>query len=156
MSQKRIELKDLSSELKKWSDNHIKTLRQVTVNEVNRAIPRLVAKSPIDTGLYAQSWDTEINEAEGTATIGNYAPHAPIIENGARPFTPPLKPLLAWAKRVLKDSSQPPNYSEQVWRLAKGTQKAIAERGLKPHHIMEDEIEIIMQNIVREMRRKVE
>jgi hypothetical protein len=152
MPTKTIDLKDFSKELKKWTEKNAALVRQVSIDEVHAAIPRLVEKSPIDTGLYAQSWGTDIDEEAGLATIGNYAPHAGIIENGARPFTPPIKPLLAWAKRVLQDHSQPPNYSDDVWRLAKGTQKAIAERGLRPQHIMENEIPVIMENILKKLR----
>ena len=151
MATKTIELSSFSEELKKWSEGHTKAFKDATTNQVLKAIPRLVEKSPIDTGLYAQSWDTQM-EQDGI-TLGNHAPHAPIIENGARPFTPPLGPLLAWAKRVLQDPSQPPNYSSHVWALAKHTQNKIAAEGMKPYHILENEIPVIMKGIIEEMRK---
>lgn len=133
------------------NEESLKVLKQATVVAIARSVPELVKNSPVDTGLYAQSWD--FTETEFGAVLGNYAAHAAIIENGARPFTPPLGPLLAWAKRVLGDSSQPPEYSDRVWALAKGTQNKISREGMKPKHIMENEIPNIIKNIKVEFER---
>mgnify|MGYP000856706037 CR=1 FL=1 len=151
MGTKSVSLDNLAKELGAWSDSHMEKLHNATVLGIAKAIPELVEKSPVDTGLYAQSWD--FTETEFGAIVGNYAPHAPIIENGARPFTPPIGPLLAWAKRVLRDASQPPDYSSDVWALAKGTQKKIASVGLEPKHIMEQMIPTIIENIKAEYQR---
>lgn len=151
MTTKRIDLKDFSKELGNFTSKHIDDVRAATASGVAQSIPYLVEKSPVDTGLYAQSWDMTVNEQ--SVILGNYAPHAPIIEYGARPFTPPIAPLLAWAKRVLRDPSQPPNYSSAVWGLARGTQKKIAEHGIQPRHIMQEAIPVIIENIRREMEK---
>lgn len=151
MATKSVSLDNLAKELGAWSDTHMENLHKATVLGIAKAIPELVEKSPVDTGLYAQSWD--FTETEFGAIVGNYAPHAPIIENGARPFTPPIGPLLAWAKRVLRDASHPPDYSSDVWALAKGTQKKIASVGLEPKHIMEQMIPTIIENIKAEYQR---
>lgn len=149
MAAKRtISLQDFAKELGDFNEENIAALKKATVLGIAKAIPMLVEESPVDTGLYAQSWD--FTETEYGAIVGNYAPYAAIIENGARPFTPPIGPLLAWAKRVLKDSSQPPNYSSQVWALAKGTQNKIARVGMEPKHIMENAIPKIIENIKAE------
>lgn len=106
----------------------------------------LVRLSPVDTGLYAQSWDLEI--AELYVAVGNYAPHAPIIEFGARPFKPPLRPLLEWAKRVLKDPSQPEEgYSSEVWALAIYTQRKIEREGMAPKAVLQNAMPVIIENI---------
>jgi hypothetical protein len=118
---------------------------------LTRSLPLMAELSPVDTGLYAQSWDLTVTEEK--AVFGNYAPHAAVIEYGARPFTPPIGPLLAWAKRVLKDGSQPPNYSSNVWALAKYTQKKIAAEGMKPRAILQNAMPMIMQNIRDELKR---
>jgi hypothetical protein len=60
---------------------------------------------------------------------------------------------LGWAKRVLKDPSQPPKYSSKVWALATATQKAIAARGLPPRHIMENQIPAIIDQIKQELEK---
>jgi hypothetical protein len=152
MTIKTVKLEVLPEEISKEMEISIQQYRQGVISGLYRAIPMLVRKSPVDTGLYAQSWDVEVTDE--AATIGNYAPHAPIIELGARPFTPPLPPLLAWAKRVLRDPSQPPNYSSEVWALAKGVQKKIAERGIAPRMIMSNSLEEII-SLIREELDKV-
>lgn len=148
MSTRTVDLRDFAKELDGFTDKHLKDVRNATAKGVSKSIPDLVRASPVDTGLYAQSWDMTVDEL--SVTIGNSAPHAPIIEYGARPFTPPLAPLLAWAKRVLGDPSQPPEYSDAVWRLARYTQKKISEEGMKPRHILENAIPGIIANIRQE------
>lgn len=147
----RIDLKDFSRELDKFSKATVVQQQHAVANAFAKAIPRLVKASPVDQGLYAQSWDFSIDEKQ--AILGNYAPYAAIIEHGARPHTPPIAPLLEWAKRVLKDPSQPPEYSPRVWRLARGVQHKIAEHGQKPLHILENDLPNIFRDIQEELNR---
>jgi hypothetical protein len=148
MAGKTVNLNEFANEIGALSERHLERLHEATVAGISRSIPHLVANSPVDTGLYASSW--QFTRTEWGAIVGNTAPHAPIIEYGARPFTPPITPLLEWAKRVLKDPSQPPHYSSKVWALAKGTQKKISERGMAPKAVMEKSIPIILDNIRKE------
>jgi hypothetical protein len=127
----------------------IEELKAGVVRGIERSIPDLVAASPVDTGQYANSWAFTYDEKR--ALVGNTAPHAPIIEDGARPFTPPLGPLLAWAKRVLQDPSQPPDYSEEVRSLAWGVRGKIMKFGMEPKHIMGNMVDTIIENIRLEL-----
>jgi hypothetical protein len=145
---KTVNMKDLASELGAFSEAHMVRLKKATVRGVARSIPDLVAASPVDTGLYAASWD--FTETEESVILGNYAPYAGIIEYGARPHYPPIAPLLAWAKRVLQDPSQPPNYSDRVWALAKHVQQKIGREGVQPRHVMQNTLPKIIENIKAE------
>ncbi len=151
MSVKRISLKDLGREIDGFGKATLEKQKKAVVLGITKSLPMLAEKSPVDTGAYAASWS--FTEYETKCVLGNYAPHAPIIEYGARPFTPPIAPLLAWAKRVLQDSSQPPNYSSHVWALAKYTQAKIAREGMKPRLILTDAMPDIIKNIESELRR---
>ncbi len=151
MPTKTVKLADFSVHLGEFSGVHIDKIKLAVVMGLERAIPDLVKASPVDTGQYANSWDTSISEK--SASIGNYAPHAPIIEFGARPFTPPLSPLLAWAKRVLNDPSQPPDYSPEVWGLAVYTRNKIEKFGQAPKHIMSKHIPMMIEYIEKELKR---
>jgi hypothetical protein len=144
---KTVNLKDFAKELNVRTKEEAERLRVAILDGCLESIPQLVKDSPVDTGLYAQSW--EVTKTEMGAMLENHAPHSAIIEYGARPFTPPIAPLLAWAKRVLKDPSQPPKYSSHVWALAKYTQNKIAEKGMQPKHILENAIPMIIENIKR-------
>jgi len=148
---KTIKLGDLSKEIKGFSKASLKKQQQAVADGVLRSLPDLIKASPVDTGLYAASWDFTLNEKE--AILGNTSPHAPIIERGARPFTPPIGPLLAWAKRVLKSPSQPPDYDSDVWALARGTQNKIAREGMMPKHVLEKQIPRIIENVQAELNR---
>lgn len=149
MSTKVVRLENFAHELKEFSKATLQEQRKAVASGVLRSLPDLVAASPVDTGQYAASW--QFTETENSVILGNFAPHAPIIEKGARPFTPPIGPLLAWAKRVLKSSSQPPDYESKVWALAKGVQKKIAEQGMQPRNILEKMLPTIIENIRLEL-----
>lgn len=151
MTARRVSLKELGRELPEFAKATVAKQRQAVILGLQRSIPMLVQRSPVDQGQYAASWDMRVTERK--AVIFNFAPHAPVIEFGARPFTPPIGPLLAWAKRVLKDSSQPPNYSSAVWGLARGTQRKIAREGMKPKRVLTDALPDILRNITAELRR---
>lgn len=146
---KTVNLGNFAQELGDFADEHIDDLKKGAVRGIVRSIPELVRNSPVDTGKYASSWD--FTALETKVLLGNFAPHAAVIERGARPFTPPIRPLLEWAKRVLMDSSQPPNYSPQVWGLARGVQNKIAKEGMKPRHILEKNLPMIIENMKQEM-----
>lgn len=146
---KVVSLDNLAEELGLWGRTFLEEAKAAVMRGIQRSIPELVKASPVDTGLYAQSWDAEFTETG--AMVGNTAPHAPIIEYGARPFRPPLKPLLEWAKRVLKDESQPPNYSREVRALAIGVQRKIMQQGIAPRHILENALPMILENIRKEL-----
>lgn len=149
MATKVVRLEDFSKELRESNRNRLREYRKAVVDGIVSSVPDLVAASPVDTGQYAASWDFTVTEEK--AILGNFAPHAPIIEEGARPFTPPIGPLLAWAKRVLKDSSSAPDYSPEVWALARGTQKKIEANGMMPRHVLRRTIPQIIGNIKREL-----
>ena len=150
MAVREVKMQDLGKELGININRRVEEYKKAVIKACIDALPQLVKASPVDTGQYAASWDIFISEL--SVAIGNYAPHAAIIEYGARPFRPPLPPLLAWAKRVLKDPSQPPKYSSKVWALATATQKAIMTRGLPPRHIMENAIPDIIEQLKKELQ----
>lgn len=150
MSNKFVSLGDFAKELKGFTEKSLQQQKAAVTSGLMKSLPDLVAASPVDTGQYAASWDFTLDESK--AVLGNYAPHAPIIERGARPFVPPIKPLLAWAKRVLKSASQPPDYDDEVWALAKATQQKIAAEGMQPRNILENMLPKIIANIEAELK----
>lgn len=144
---KTVKLENFSNELKEYQEKSIKLYKKSVIDALMKNLRTLVASSPVDTGLYAQSWDLIISEKN--ALLGNYAPHAAMIEFGARPFTPPIGPLLGWAKRVLKK----PEIDGDVWALAKYTQNKISEKGFEPKHVLTNALDKIMNDIRINLRK---
>lgn len=151
MAVREVSIDQIGKELGLNISKRVEEYKAAVVRACIDALPLLVQKSPVDTGQYAASWDVFVGDLY--VAIGNYAPHAPIIEYGARPFRPPLRPLLEWAKRVLKDPSQPPDFSPKVWALATATQRAIEQRGMPPKNVLgstiPDIIELIKQELLK-------
>jgi hypothetical protein len=148
-----VPLDRFSDVMARFNDRQIEEYKAAVVDALAKALPRLVESSPVDTGLYAQSWDLILTEK--TAIIGNYAPHAPIIEYGARPFTPPLGPLVAWAKRVLRTQVGADELEKAAWALAKHTQQKISEEGMKPNFVLTNQLDLIIGDIERNMKESV-
>jgi len=138
---KIVKLEKFSKELSEYAKKDIELYKMSVIDALYKNLLVLIKQSPVDTGLYAQSWDLIVEEK--SAILGNYAPHAPIIEFGARPFTPPLMPLLKWARRVLKKQ----DFDDHVWALAKYTQNKISEFGMQPKHILTDSMDKIIYDI---------
>lgn len=149
---KTVNMKEFVQELKKtYNAKKMEEMKTAVETGCVASIPYLVENSPIDTGLYAQSWS--VQKLQNEVILGNNAPHAAVIEFGARPFKPPIAPLLAWAKRVLQDTSQPPKYSKQVWALAVGVQKKIEREGMKPRHVLQNAMPEILENVRLELEK---
>lgn len=159
---KVVKLDDFPGVLKEFTRLSIAKKKEAVTRGIVKSISDLVAASPVDTGLYAASWDFTVTEK--SVILGNHAPYAGVIEYGARPFTPPLAPLLAWAKRVLTgqvdengdkiETGQPESgYSPEVRALAIATQRKIAQFGMAPRHVLENAIPGIIENIRQELRK---
>lgn len=146
-----VQLEDFADKLGDFATLSLEKKKKAVHRGIARSISDLVAASPVDTGLYAASWDFTVDEMG--AVIGNYAPYAGVIEDGARPHRPPIGPLLAWAKRVTGSSAQPPDYDRQCWALAIAVQKKIEEHGQEPKHILKNTIPKILENIREELKR---
>lgn len=150
----RVDITKLGAAWKRATPKIQKAMHDGLLSGVLAGQRIVMEKSPVDTGLYQSSWSTQIM-GFGHVQLGNTAPHAPIIEFGARPHTPAILPLLFWAKRVLKDQSQPPNFSPQVWGLAKGVQKKIAREGQKPKHVLTNSLPEILELVEREIEERL-
>lgn len=150
MAKKVVKLSAFAGELRNFQEKSFEEIKRATKIGVLRSLRTLILKSPVDTGEYANSWD--FTETEKSLILGNFSPHASVIEFGARPFTPPIGPLLAWAKRILQDPSQPPEYSSEVWAMARGVQNKISREGMKPKHVLQSTMPEIIDNIIQEIQ----
>lgn len=116
----------------------------VVVEEIDHADPF----PAVNTGSLRQSARAENTEL-GAALVVD-APHAAPINNGTRPFYPPLEPLVTWAMRKFGVSEK------EAWRIAKGVAKKISEEGIEPRHFFEKAMArmelIIDEEVTRELK----
>ena len=112
---------------------------------------QLYKDTPVDTGHLVGSWRVEKNPSmpEPSVIIGNEAPYAgTVLEYGAEPFTPPIKPLIEWASRKLKKSTDSP----EVRRLAWGVRNKIKNEGIPGRRMFSKAIDgYITKNIKQEL-----
>lgn len=138
-----------------------RAIGRAQLDAANATLRVVVRDSPVDTGLYKGSW--EVKERTALARLGgaqkivelrNDAPHAGIIELGARPFWPPLQPLVEWAKRKGgifgfgldkhgRFKGKAKLKTDEVSALegiARAIQAKIARVGIKPRYVMKNRL----------------
>ena len=104
--------------------------------EVIREIDTASPYPAVNTGGLRQSVQV-INLPNGAEVVVD-APHAPFLEEGTRPFWPPLEPLVAWViRKGLAPSLGDPDEQERfAIQVARAIQYAIASRGIEPRHFL--------------------
>ena len=146
---KTISLKDFSKLFgkdEKFLRKNLKRVKDAVYDGALRSVKPLAEKSPVDTGLYASSWEVDKRGGKDPVeiVIGNTAPYAYTIEFGAPPHKPPVLAIQEWAARKL----QKPINDPEVKRLTWGTVNKIKEKGQDPKYILTKGIEeIILPNI---------
>lgn len=128
----------------------IKGLRSAAmrgVAEVAEQINAVTPYPPIDTGELARS--VAYSSLERGGRCGVDAPHAAVMEEGARPFTPPLAPLEAWARRKFSVDDQ------EAKRIARAVQGKIRRYGIAPRHYFRASMVMIRRYAVIEVEREL-
>ena len=98
----------------------------IVVQEIDNAEPY----PAVDTGGMRQSVHVQ-NHPDG-AEIYVDAPHAGPINNGTRPFRPPVSALVTWAVRKGLAANE-----QEAWPIAKAVCDKIEAEGIEPRHFWE-------------------
>lgn len=105
-----IGIGDLPKALRRFKgrflDGGVAAMRRAAMESrgiVVRAVDATKPHAPVNTGEYKQRW--AVAAVRDGANLYNDAPHAAVIETGAKPYTPPFDPLLQWARQKLRGSS---------------------------------------------------
>lgn len=116
----------------------------VVVEEIDKAEPY----PAVNTGSLRQS--ARARNTPTGASLDVDAPHAAPINNGCRPFHPPLGPLVVWAVRKFGVTES------EAWGIAKSVAKKIATEGIEPRHFFEKAMArmgpIIDEEVTRELK----
>lgn len=108
----------------------------------------VAAAAPKDTGM------TKKSTRFVTQSTGGYiltdAPHAGVVEMGSRPHTPPLQPLIDWARRhgATDDAD--------AHRMAFGVQRKIAREGTRPTYFTRKCLPKLRKILAAEVKREMD
>jgi hypothetical protein len=119
----------------------------------------------VDMGSYKAGW--QVRELADETRLENNAPHAGVIEGGARPFTPPLQPLIDWVERKAGDlgiASKPfggrASLSDaqraEAKRIAYAIQQKFKREGIKPRYVMRGRLDDAQRAVERAFREYLE
>lgn len=106
----------------------------------------LAARAPKDLGILKRS-ARAVPQSPGAYIVLD-APHAGIVERGARPHWAPIGPLLAWAKRHTGPAD--------AYRLAKAVQAKIARVGQRPTYFVRRSLPELRKILKAEVERELQ
>lgn len=153
----RVTPKELSRDLVRRFRKLPKLIEKSMRKAAQRGRTILVRRTPVDTGLMKNAWRV----TKGISVeIVNDAPHAGIIEEGARPHKvnrQGIEALTAWAQRKLGASL------EEARSVAWGIAKKLEKEGQPGKFIVRDALDDLTQatadtvnlELARQARRKV-
>lgn len=115
---------------------NLDAVRRGVRNGLLRGATVLSKAGPVDQGILKNAWKIVASEG-GMPALVNDAPHAGIVERGARPHMPPLEPILEWVKRHLRAFGlRPPRFSAPKQGPLR-SEKAYARRAASVQHHVE-------------------
>lgn len=135
--------KDLRARLEKLSKQGYQAAKREASANARRLLAR---RTPVDTGQLKNSW--HVNK-EG---VRNDAPHAGVIEKGARPHKvnrQGIESLTAWAMRQLGVGP------EQAKAVAWGIAKRLEARGQEGTYFVENSIPDIARALKKAVERQI-
>lgn len=153
----------------------MKGLHRAQLDSAYATLPMVVADTDaaglVDLGAYKNSWD--VIDAGGEVRLVNDAPYAGVIEQGARPFTPPLQPLIDWAERKAADlgfvgkkqmrggafrgRASLSNEQRDIARsIARAIQRKFAREGYRPRYVMRNRLPYALKQLRRAIQEHVD
>ena len=104
MSSFRLPADKVPKLLAKHAARYPAAFRAASLKAAHKARTYLVRKSPVDTGEHKNAWQVKDTGALKGVSVENNAPHAGIIEEGARPHqmsAEGIEALTRWVERKL-------------------------------------------------------
>lgn len=144
----KVSISDLGSRLFRAEGERGRAVKRGVVDAARRGAAALVKKTPRYLGQMANSWDT--GETRQGAEVRNTAPHAGIVEAGARPHSVSpdgMAALTEWAARQV--NSDPKAAKAIAWAIA----QRLKTNGQVGHFIARD---YAKQDAPRHLREEIE
>lgn len=104
----------------------------------------VAGNAPVDLGILRASVHAK-RTAKGAEIVVD-APHAAVVELGARPHWTPIQPLLDYAKR---------KGAESPWAMARSIQERIATEGQRPRMFVRRSLPVLREVLAEMIRRRL-
>jgi hypothetical protein len=98
-----------------------------------RVVEEISAVGAVNLGTLRDS--VSVTNVDDGAIVTVDAPHAAPMEEGTRPFRPPLRPLMLWAQRKFSVDEG------EAWRIARAVAAKIEKNGIEPRRYFATAIE---------------
>jgi hypothetical protein len=121
--------KEFEEHLKGLLKKKEERIKKAALKTVEFAVIQIKENAPVALGDVLKSVHAEDNVAVVDA------PHAAALETGSRPHTPPLQPLIEWAKQQPEIA-----FGMSPEQLARFVQQAIKVKGTKPTFFVGNQI----------------
>lgn len=136
--------------------------RVATLRAALKGMSVVVRATPSDRGIARGAWDVE--QTSDGALLYNDAPHAGVLEFGARPHKPPLLPILRWVVRKFglnlrkRGKRSFESIKEVPWTtylVAKSIQENIAKNGAQPNYMVGNNLPTLNKYLADETKRVI-
>lgn len=134
----------LNPELRRKTIRGLRGAARVLQAEV---VQQIHAVGAVNLGELAKS--VSVTTVEDGAEVTVDAPHAAPIEEGTRPFRPPLRPLMLWALRKFSLDEG------EAWRVARAVAAQIEKEGIAPRYYFATALEEAAGEMRDEIAREV-
>ena len=125
----------------------VRGLRSAAQRGVADVVASINAVGATDTGELARSVSAH-NTMDGARIVVD-APHADVVERGARPFSPPIAPLQAWAMRKLGVTQA------RAREIAFAVQAKIRRQGIAPRFYFRSAMRTVQLRVPVEVEREL-
>lgn len=150
----RISPKDLVPELRARTKQIPKTIAQGMLAGAHRGRTFLVRRTPVDVGQMKNSWRVKpvLGGRRRTVELVNDAPHAGVIEAGARPHKVNAEGRAALERWAMRQLGVDENTAKAV---AQGTIRKLERHGQKGHFIVRDNMDRLQKMVKQEVDKRV-
>lgn len=128
----------------------VRGLRSAALRLQGRVVTEIDAAGAVNSGILRAS--VKVRQTSDGAVVGVDAPYAAPIEEGTRPFTPPVMPLVRWAERKFGVDSG------EAWRIARAVQAKFAREGIAPRYFFRWAVyrgrDDVREELAREIKRR--
>lgn len=144
----RISHDELALDLEKRTRETLKQTKRGILSSMHRGRGVLASRTPVDRGHMKSAWEVK----PATSEIADEAPHAGIVEGGARPHKvnkEGREALVRWAMRQLGVDQQ------TAQAVAQGVINKLAKKGQKGKFIARDALPELRDMVVKEVEHRL-